>query len=100
MIEQTRTGRKKHIRERGKDYNHSTFCDLVIAGLCGFVPQEDGTIVVRPLAPKSWDWWCVDGILYHGHNITILFDRDGSRYGHGRGVVVLKDGVKIDGYGR
>ena len=100
MIEQTKRGQKKHIRERGKDYNHSTFCDLVIEGLCGFVPQEDGRIVVRPLAPKSWDWWCVDGILYHGHNITILFDRDGSRYVHGRGVVVLKDGVKIDGYGR
>ena len=91
MQEQTRSGGKKHLRERGKDYNHSTFCDLVIAGLCGFVPQEDGSVVVKPLAPKSWDWWCVDGIRYHGYHVTVLFDRDGLRYGKGCGLVVLKD---------
>ena len=57
--------RKLAYRERGKDYNHSTFCDLVIAGLCGIVPQADGSIVVKPLAPAAWDWWCVDGVRYH-----------------------------------
>lgn len=93
MIEQDRRGIKKmRYRERGKDYNHSTFCDLVIAGLCGFVPHEDGRIDVRPLAPSGWDWWCVDGIRYHGHDIAVLFDRSGTRYGRGRGLVVLKDG--------
>ena len=84
--------RKLKYRERGKDYNHSTYCDLVIAGLCGFVPQADGRIEVRPLAPSSWDWWCVDGIRYHGHDVTVLFDRDGSRYGRGKGLVTLVDG--------
>jgi hypothetical protein len=93
MMEQTKRGKKKHIRERGKDYNHSTFCDLVIEGLCGFVPQENGDIVVKPLAPASWDWWCIDGLRYHNHDVTVLFDRDGSRYGKGRGLVVLKDGI-------
>jgi len=92
MIEWERSGiRKMAYRERGKDYNHSTFCDLVIAGLCGFVPQADGKVVVKPLAPKSWDWWCVDGIRYHGHDVTVLFDRDGTRYGKGRGLVVMKE---------
>jgi hypothetical protein len=93
MLEWDRKGiRKLSYRERGKDYNHSTFCDLVIAGLCGFVPQINGSIVVRPLAPKEWAWWCIDGIRYHGYNLTVLFDRDGTRYGMGQGLVVLKDG--------
>ena len=84
--------RKLAYRERGKDYNHSTFCDLVIAGLCGIVPQADGSVVVKPLAPAAWDWWCVDGVRYHGHDLTVLFDRDGTRYGRGKGLVVLVDG--------
>ena len=92
MIEADRTGvRKMRYRERGKDYNHSTFCDLVISGLCGLVPRDDGEIVVKPLAPKAWDWWCVDGVRYHGKNVTILFDRDGTRYGKGKGLVVLSE---------
>ena len=93
LLEWDRNGiRELGCRERGKDYNHSTFCDIVIAGLCGFVPQADGKVVVRPLAPKSWDWWCVDGIRYHGRDITVLFDRDGTRYGRGKGIVVITDG--------
>ena len=93
LLEWDRKGvRKLGYRERGKDYNHSTFCDIVIAGLCGFVPQTDGKVVVRPLAPRSWDWWCVDGIRYHGRDIAVLFDRDGTRYGQGKGLVVINDG--------
>ena len=91
---------KSNYRERGKDYNHSTFCDLILAGLCGLVPQPDGSIVVRPLAPASWAWWCADGIRYHGHDLTILFDRDGTRYGKGRGLKVLQDGVEVGFKGR
>ena len=86
--------RSKYV-ERGKDYNHSTFCDLVIAGLCGFVPQKDGAVVIRPLAPAAWDWWCVDGIRYHGHDMAVLFDRTGQRYKRGKGLIVLKDGEAI-----
>ena len=96
MIAWDREGiRKMAYRERGKDYNHSTFCDLVISGLCGLVPQADGKIVVKPLAPAEWDWWCVDGIRYHGRDVAILFDRDGSRYGKGSGLVVLVDGKRV-----
>ena len=87
--------RKLAYRERGKDYNHSTFCDLVIAGLCGLVPQADGRVVVKPLAPAGWDWWCVDGIRYQGRDVTILFDRDGTRYGRGRGLILMVDGGPV-----
>jgi hypothetical protein len=88
IILQTPAMLKRFPRERGKDYNHSTFCDLVISGLCGLVPHEDGRIDVKPLAPTGWDWWCLDGVRYHGTDVTVLFDRDGKRYGRGKGLVV------------
>ena len=93
-----KTGRRQRIRERGKDYNHSTFCDLVIAGLCGIRPSDDGRIDVRPLAPVAWDWWCIDGVRYHGRNVTVLFDRYGTHYGKGKGLVVLDGGEKKEGF--
>ena len=88
LIEQ-RKGKKGYVPERGKDYNHSTFCDLVVTGLCGFVPREDGKMEVKPLAPPEWDWWCLDGVRYQGRDVTILYDKYGTRYGRGTGLVVL-----------
>lgn len=41
------------IRERGKDYNHSTFCDLIINGLVGLRPRANGEIEVKPLVPDG-----------------------------------------------
>ena len=84
-----RRGLPPQVRERGKDYNHSTFCDLVIAGLCGFIPSADGQVRVKPLAPEAWDWWCIDGIRYHGREVSVLFDRDGTRYGRGKGLRII-----------
>jgi hypothetical protein len=40
--------------ERGKDYNHSTFCDLVISGLFG-LGVENGKLNARPLFPQEWN---------------------------------------------
>lgn len=94
LSEQARRERRApQFRERGKDYNHSTFCDIVIVGLCGIMPQSDGRLVVKPLAPDEWDWWCIDGVRYHGRDVTVLFDRDGTHYGRGRGLVVLPDSL-------
>ncbi len=83
-------------RERGKDYNHSAFCDLVISGLVGLRSSPDNTIVVHPLIPsKAWDFFCLDNVLYHGYVVTILYDRSGQRYGKGKGLHVLADGIEI-----
>lgn len=85
--------RANEIRERGKDYNHSTFCDLIISGLVGLRPRQDGTVEVSPLVPAdAWDYFCLDGVLYHGHILTILYDRSGERYRVGRGLRILSDG--------
>jgi hypothetical protein len=82
--------------ERGKDYNHSAYCDLIITGLIGLRPGADGTVVVNPLVPAdTWDFFCLDGVPYHGRLLTILYDQTGARYGKGRGLRLLADGKEI-----
>lgn len=82
--------------ERGKDYNHATYCDLIITGLVGLRPQHGDTVVVNPLLPEgTWDFFCLDGIPYHGRTLTILYDRTGKRYGRGSGLRLLADGREI-----
>ncbi|MBI1338086.1 MAG: hypothetical protein GC164_14160 [Phycisphaera sp.] len=89
-----------HLRdpdnERGKDYNHSTFCDLVITGLIGLRPRADDKIVVNPLLPdRAWDWFMLDNVTYHGYRLTIVWDRDGNHYQHGKGLAIFADGKPI-----
>lgn len=82
--------------ERGKDYNHSTYCDLIITGLVGLRPRADEIIEVNPLLPPdTWDWFCLDGIPYHGRSLTILYDKTGKKYDRGRGLHVLADGQPV-----
>ena len=82
--------------DRSRYYNHSTFCDLVITGLAGLVPRKDNRIEVDPLIPEGkWDWFCLDHVLYHGRDITILWDRTGQKYGRGPGLQIFANGVEI-----
>lgn len=82
--------------ERSRYYNHSSFADLVITGLVGLVPREDEIIEIKPLLPgDSWDWFCLDGVPYHGHSLTILWDRTGEQYGLGAGLRVFADGQEF-----
>ncbi len=82
--------------ERGKDYNHSTYCDLLISGLIGLRPRADDTVEVNPLVPEGvWDYFCLDQVRYHGHSLTILFDKTGQRYGKYKGLRVFADGIQI-----
>jgi predicted GH43/DUF377 family glycosyl hydrolase len=83
-------------RERGKDYNHSTYCDLVLSGLIGLRPRDDETVEVNPLVPPgAWDYFCVDQLRYHGRWLTILYDKTGDRYHRGPGLRVFADGKEI-----
>ena len=82
--------------ERGKDYNHSTYCDLIISGLVGLRPRASEVVEVNPLVPEgAWDYFCLDHVLYRGRVLTILYDKTGSRYGKGAGLRVLADGKEI-----
>ena len=83
-------------RERSRYYNHSTFNDLIITGIVGLRPQEDGSIVVNPLVPQDkWDYFCLDGVSYRGHILTILWDKDGQRYHQGTGLTLMVDGKVV-----
>ncbi|HEY2509457.1 MAG TPA: RICIN domain-containing protein [Polyangiaceae bacterium] len=75
-----------------EDYNHSTFVDNVLTGLLGLRPQPDDTLRVQPLAPATWDYFAVENALYHGHELSVLWDRTGTRYGQGAGLRVYVDG--------
>ena len=82
--------------ERGKDYNHSTYCDLVITGLVGLRPRADDVVEVNPLLPEgTWDSFCLDKVAYHGRTLTILWDKTGEKYGKGKGLRVFADGREI-----
>jgi hypothetical protein len=75
---------------RSRYYNHSTFCDLVIAGLIGLVPRADKTLELHPLLPpNAWEYFALDNVPYHGRMLTISWRR-----GDG-GVSVLADGKEI-----
>lgn len=83
-------------QERSRYYNHSTFNDLIITGLCGLRPSAGDTIVVNPLLPADkWSYFCLDKVGYHGHDLTIVWDKDGSRYHVGAGLTLLVDGRRM-----
>ena len=81
--------------ERGKDYNHSSFCDLIISGLMGVQPQLDGSIVIEPLLPEGeWDWFSLSRLHCAGKQISLVYDRTGKHYGGEAGLTVYVDGKK------
>ena len=81
---------------RSRYYNHSTYADLLITGVVGLRPRADNIVEVWPLLSNgTWDWFCLDGVKYHGRMLTILWDKDGSRYGHGAGLQILANGKQI-----
>jgi hypothetical protein len=83
-------------KERGKDYNHSTFCDLVITGLIGLRPRDDDIIEINPLLPQDqWDYFCLDNVRYHNRTLTILWDKTGGKYKRGKGLRLYIDGREL-----
>jgi hypothetical protein len=86
----------KGDQERSRYYNHSTFNDLIITGLVGLRPRNDNTLEVNPLIPQSqWDWFCLDNVLYHGKLVTIVWDKDGTKYKKGKGLSVWVNGKQV-----
>lgn len=86
----------KGDQERSRYYNHSTFNDLIITGLIGLRPRMDNTLEINPLLPKGkWDWFCLDNVRYHNHNLSIVWDKDGSRYHVGKGLRIFVDGKEV-----
>lgn len=74
-------------------YLHSSYNNLVISGLCGIRPSASDTLFVHPLVDSTIDYFMLDNVSYHGHNITIVYDRDGKKYNRGKGLNVFIDGA-------
>jgi hypothetical protein len=88
--------KEKEFNERGKDYNHSTYVDLLITGLVGLKPRTDDTVEVNPVLPDNvWEYFCLDNVYYHGHYLTIIWDKSGTTFNRGKGLIVLCDGKEI-----
>lgn len=82
--------------DRSRYYNHSTYADLLITGVIGIIPRADDVLELNPLLPaNTWDWFCLDGVKYHGRMLTVIWDKDGSRYGRGAGLSVFCNGKRI-----
>ncbi|HWB87536.1 MAG TPA: glycosyl hydrolase family 65 protein [Bryobacteraceae bacterium] len=81
---------------RGNHYNHSGYCDLVISGVVGLRPRADNVVEVEPLLPAgTWDWLCLDNVLYHGRILTILWDKTGKKFNRGQGLILFADGKQL-----
>lgn len=86
---------EKGGEERGKDYNHSTYADLIITGLIGLRPRADDLIEINPLVPPDWPYFKLDRVPYHGHMLSIVYDPSGTHYNAGPGLQVFSDGQLI-----
>lgn len=54
------------------------FCDL--AGLVGLRASFGKAFVVNPQVDSSITYFALDGVAYHGHDVSIAFDVTGKRY--------------------
>lgn len=80
--------------ERGKDYNHSTFCDLVISALTGF-NLKNGTVKFDPIIPSTWEYFSIDNLYIRGSRYRIEYDKTRKYYGI-TGIRIYKDGKEYD----
>ena len=73
--------------ERGKDYNHSTFIDGVLRGLCG-ISLESGKLSVKPKITGIWKWFKIENLTIDKKTYTVYYDQDGTVFNKGKGVVI------------
>ncbi len=83
-------------KERGREYNHSSFCDLVLGGLIGIVPNEDDTISIIPMInDKRWHYFSVTQLKIKENNVDIYFDKNGDIYDKGKGLFIYSNTVLV-----
>ena len=75
--------------ERGKDYNHSTFCDLVITGIVGVLADSE-ELKLDPAIPPEWDYMKLENLQYRGKLYTVIYDKTGEYYGLGKGLKIIE----------
>ncbi len=76
-------------------YNHSSYNNLIISGLCGIRPSPGDTLDIHPLVDSTIGYFWLDDLIYHGHRISVRYDRDGEHYHGGKGLTVYVDGKEV-----
>ncbi|MDR3268344.1 MAG: hypothetical protein LBT83_04675 [Tannerella sp.] len=46
-------------------------------------------LMTKYITSDTWDYFCPDNLIYKGHNLTVLYDRDGSKYKKGKGLMLF-----------
>lgn len=77
-------------------YNHSSYNNLIISGLCGIRPSAGDTLDINPLLDDSITYFALGDIMYHGHALAVIYDKDGNKYKSGKGLTVWIDGKKAE----
>ncbi len=75
--------------ERGKDYNHSSFIDLVIRGLIG-VNDDFDNLTVTPTVLDKWDYFRLENLNFKGKSYTIVYDKTGTHFNEGKGITIIE----------
>ncbi|HZL04947.1 MAG TPA: hypothetical protein VFE45_05955, partial [Coriobacteriia bacterium] len=75
---------------------------VFIEDMGGILPRSDDSIELWPI-DLGYDHFMVNNLRYHGNDVTIVWDPDGSVYDLGAGYSLFIDGAKkasADGLGR
>ncbi|MBQ8427259.1 MAG: hypothetical protein IJX16_05825, partial [Clostridia bacterium] len=73
--------------DRGKDYNHSTFIDGVLRGLCGIDASSD-SLKLNPRIRGIWKWFKIENLTFKNKTYTVYYDEDGTVYNKGKGIII------------
>jgi hypothetical protein len=75
---------------------------VFVEDMGGIQPRSDDLIELSPI-DLGYEHFMVNDLRYHGHDVTIVWDPDGSHYGLGAGYSLFVDGKRLvaaDGLGR
>lgn len=66
---------------------------IFVEDMAGLQPRSDDKIELSPIK-FGYDHFMANNLSYHGHDLTIVWDPDGSRYGLGAGYSLFVDGER------
>ncbi|MFI6761274.1 Ig-like domain-containing protein [Micromonospora sp. NPDC050417] len=66
---------------------------IFVEDMAGLQPRSDDKIELWPIK-FGYDHFMANNLRYHGHDVTVVWDPDGSKYGLGAGYSLFLDGEK------
>lgn len=66
---------------------------IFVEDMAGILPRSDDKIELSPI-DLGYDHFMVNNLRYHGQDLTIVWDRTGTKYGLGTGYMLFVNGEK------